>query len=96
VFRLSRRGITAETVSIGVAVLAALLLLLAVPLLRRRAGAVAVLAVEADTPGALARAIAVLDAAYEAGDRSPAAEAAYRAQRAALKARLAAGLARHP
>jgi hypothetical protein len=94
VFRLSRRGITAETVSIGVAVLAAVLLLLAVPLLRRRGGPVAAPAPEADTPEALARAIAVLDAAYEAGDRSPAAEAAYRERRAALKARLAAALAR--
>ena len=94
VFRLSRRGITVETVAIGVAVLAAVLLLLAVPLLRRRGGAVPVPAVAADTPESLARAIAVLDAAFEAGDRSPAAEAAYRAQRAALKARLAGALAR--
>lgn len=94
VFRLSRRGITPETIAIGVAVLATVLLLLAVPLLRRRAGAPQGAAVEVDTPEALARAIAVLDAAYEAGDRSPPADAAYRARRAALKARLAAALGR--
>jgi hypothetical protein len=96
VFRLSRsRGLSAETLSIGVAVLAAVMLALAVPLLRRRAGTAPVPVVE-DTPESLARAIAALDAGFEAGDRSPAAEAAYRERRAALKGRLTAVLTRPP
>jgi hypothetical protein len=95
VFRLSRGRISAEILAIGVAGLAAGLLLLAVPLLRRRVAGAPVPVVE-DTPDALAHAIAALDAQFEAGDRSAAAEAAYRERRAALKARLGAVLGRRP
>jgi hypothetical protein len=94
VFRLSRPGITAQTLAVGVAALAAVLLVLAVPLLLRRRAVAAPVPVADDTPEALARAIAALDAAFEASDRSPAAEAAYRGRRAALKGRLTAALAR--
>lgn len=95
VFRFSRPGVTAETIAAVLAALAGVLLLAAaLVLLRRRpAPAAAVLAPADATPEALAREIARLDAAFEAGDRSPAAEGAYRERRAALKARLAAALA---
>jgi hypothetical protein len=96
VFRLGRRRlVTPQTLAYATIALAAVLMLLAVPLLRRRGRGVAV-AIEADTPEALARAIAALDAGFEAGDRSPAAETAYRERRAHLKARLAALLGAGP
>jgi hypothetical protein len=92
VFRLGRRRlITPQTLAYATVAAAAILMLLAVPLLRRQSRGAAV-PIDADTPEALARAIAALDAAFEAGDRSPAAEAAYRERRALLKARLAARL----
>ncbi len=69
------------------------LLLFAIPLLRRATPAAA-RAHPPDTPEALARAIAALDAGHERGPRDPAETAAYRAERAALKARLADALAR--
>jgi hypothetical protein len=93
VFRFTRRGVTANTVAIGVAVLSAVLLVLAVPLLRRRSALSGLAAPSPDdTPETLARAIAALDTRFEAGPRTSAAEAEYRERRAALKARLAARL----
>jgi hypothetical protein len=94
VFRLGRRRLlTPQTLAYVTVAAAAVLMLLAVPLLRRRAQLPAA-AVAADTPDGLAREIAALDAAFEAGDRSPAAQAAYRERRAALKRRLSALLER--
>jgi hypothetical protein len=97
VFRLgSGGGLSAETVAVVVAGLAALLLAAALPLLLRRRPAAVAVPAGADTPEALARAIAALDAAFETGDRSPAAETAYRERRAALKSRLTAVLRAPP
>lgn len=94
VFRFEPAGIGASTLTIIVVGTAALLLLLAVPLLQRRTPGAAV-APPPETPEALARAIALLDAAHEGrSDRTPAAEEQYRARRAALKAQLNAVLAR--
>jgi hypothetical protein len=88
VFQLARTGLRPETLAIGIAALAGVVLLLAIPLIRRRRVLVPV-GVALETPQALAHRIAALDAAFEAGDRSPASETAYRERRAALKSRLA-------
>lgn len=93
VFRFSRRRIMPLTATAVIAGVAALLLLLAIPLLTRRQPAGA-RAGPPETPEALARAIAVLDAGHERGPRSPADVAAYQSQRAALKQRLTDLLAR--
>jgi hypothetical protein len=76
---------TAVLVVVGVA---GVLLLLTIPLLRRPA-ATPLRAHPPDTPQELARTIAALDATYERGPRGGAETAAWQAERAALKARLA-------
>ncbi len=96
VFRFDRPGLPAGVMVAVVVGLVAVVLLLAVPLLRRPPAAL-VMPPGGGTgtlPGELARAIARLDAEFDAQrDRSPRAEAAYRERRHALKARLAAALA---
>lgn len=94
-FRFTRRGVSAVTATAVIAGVAGLLLLLAIPLLARRSPAAA-RAAPPETPDALARAIAALDADHERETRSPADVAAYQAQRAALKQRLTDLLARRP
>jgi hypothetical protein len=94
VLRLGGRPLRGTVVTGIVVGLAAVLLLLAIPLLLRRRTGFAVIA-PPESPDALARAIAALDLEHEAAaDRSPEADAAYRERRAALKARLAEALAR--
>jgi len=94
VFRFTGSPFSMNTVVIVVAGLAALLLLVAIPLLRRTTPE-PLRARPPETPEELARAIAVLDAQHEGqADRSPEAEARYQAERTALKQRLSDLLAR--
>lgn len=93
VFRFSRPAFSPNLAVVIVVGLAGALLLLAIPLLRRATPA-PVRAHPPDTPEALARTVAALDAAYERGARGPTETAAYQAERAALKARLRDALAR--
>jgi hypothetical protein len=93
VFRFSRRRFTPVTATAVIAGLAAVLLLLATPLLARRSPDVA-RAAPPETPDALARAIAVLDAEHERGPKTDADVAAYRQRREMLKQRLTEMLAR--
>ncbi|MDH3497640.1 MAG: hypothetical protein OER21_12840 [Gemmatimonadota bacterium] len=96
VFRFSRPGLPAGVMVAIVVGVVALVLLLAVPLLRRPPAAVVVPPGDATPalPREIARAIARLDAEFEAqSDRTPDAESVYRERRQALKARLAAALA---
>jgi hypothetical protein len=93
VFRFSGRRSAPVTATAVIAGLAALLLLLALPLLTRRSPD-AVRAAPPQTPEALARAIALLDAEHERVPRSPADVEAYQTRRAALKRHLADLLAR--
>lgn len=93
VFQFTRRAFSAVSATAVIAGVAALMLLLAIPLLARRSPQ-AVRAVPPESPEALARAIAVLDTEHDAGAKTAAAEAAYQAQRAALKQRLTDLLAR--
>lgn len=93
VFAFSARRFSPGVAPALIAGFAALLLLVAIPLLRKRSPET-VLAAPSETPEVLARAIAALDAEHERGLRSDADVAAYRAQRAALKQRLADLLAR--
>lgn len=92
-FRFSKPAFSANTLVLIVVGLSAGLLLFAVPLLRRSTPA-GLRALPPDTPEALARSIAALDAAYEAGPKGPADTAAWQRERAALKARLSDLLAR--
>jgi hypothetical protein len=95
VFRFSRSAFSPNMVVLIVVGLAGALLLLAIPLLRRTTPA-RLRAHPPDTPEALARTIAALDATYERGSRGPEETAAWQAERAALKARLGDALARGP
>ena len=88
VFSFTRRRLPAATATAVIAGVAALLLLLAVPLLARRSPDT-LRARPPETPDALARAIAALDAEHERQPRSPAETEAYLGERAALKRRLA-------
>jgi hypothetical protein len=83
-----------KTLTLVVVGITALLLIIAVPMLWRRAPA-PVVAMAPETPEALARRIAVLDAEHaRAGSLGPDAEHDYQSRRAALKAELNAALAR--
>lgn len=88
VFSFTRRRVPTATATAIIAGVAALLLLLAIPMLARRSPEAA-RARAPETPDALARAIAALDAEHERQARSPAETKTYQAQRAALKGRLA-------
>jgi len=94
VFRFGRHGMRSSTVTLFVVGIAAALLLFAMPfILRRRPNAVVTRPFE--SPDALARQIALLDAEHDRQpNRTPTDETTYRERRAALKARLAAALAR--
>ena len=87
VIRFTRRRFTPVIATAVIAGVAALLLILAVPLLARRSPE-AVRARPPETPEVLARTIAALDAEYERGPRSTADTEAYQARRADLKGRL--------
>ncbi|MDH4350597.1 MAG: hypothetical protein OEW56_05575 [Gemmatimonadota bacterium] len=93
VFEFNARRFAPGMAPALIAGVAAVLLLLAIPLLRRRSPE-AVRAAPPTTPELLARAIAVLDAEHERGPRTAAGDAAYGARRSALKAQLADLLAR--
>lgn len=92
-FRFSRPAFSPNMLVLVIVGIAGALLVFAIPLLRRTTPT-AQRAHPPETPEALARAIAALDAAHERGPRGAADTAAWQAERAALKARLAAALAR--
>jgi hypothetical protein len=94
VFEFGKQGVSSKFVTVMVVGIVAAALLFAMPFLLRRRP-VMVVAPPADTPEALARAIASLDADHDAQPgRSPADEEAYRQRRAMLKEQLANALAR--
>jgi len=94
VFKFGRQGVSSTFVVVMVVGIAAAALLFAMPFLLRRRPTV-VVAPPPDTPEALARAIASLDAHHDAQpNRTPADEEAYRERRAMLKEQLAHALAR--
>jgi hypothetical protein len=94
VFKFGKQGVSSTFVLVMVVGIVAAALLFAMPFLLRRRPAV-VVAPPPDTPEALARAIASLDAQHDAQpNRTPADEEAYRERRAMLKEQLAHALAR--
>jgi len=93
VFAFTKRRFGGNTLILVVAALAAVLLLVAAPLLRRSTPE-PLRARAPETPEALAREIALLDAEHERqAGATPADEAQYQKERAALKARLNEALA---
>jgi hypothetical protein len=93
VFSFTGRRFTPATATAIIAAVAALLLLLAVPLLARRSPEAA-RARPPETAEALARAIAALDTEHERGPGGAAETQTYQARRAELKRRLSQLLAR--